>query len=128
MEALLYFRNKIKRHIEWNGQMFTFTRFKKNEFDEITNEVDKNFHFKGLFHDGGGYGGMLNIELFERDGGRTFTRFKPMILCMFEDGDDIQTDDVVNISEDVFRVVEKSDVKELGVVYEISLEKDNGRL
>ena len=128
MEALLYFRNKIKRHIDWNGQEFTLSRYKKNEYGELTEEVDKTFTFKGLFHDGGGYGGMLNIELFERDGGRTFTRFKPMILCLFEDGDNIDTDDVVQISEDVFRVVEKSDVKSLGVVCEISLEKDNGRL
>lgn len=125
---MLFFRNKIKRHIDWNGQEFTFSRYKKNEFGELNEEVDKEFLLKGLFHDGGGYGGMLNIEMYERDGGRTFTRFKPMILCLHEDGQYIETDDVVQISGDVFRVVEKSDVKSLGVAYEISLEKDNGRL
>jgi len=126
MEASLYLRNKLHRHIEWNGQPLIFYRYSKNEYEELTNEIEEEFHFKGLFHDGGGYGGMLNFELFERDGARTITKMKPMILCKYEDGKDIVIDDVVYMAGIKYRMVEKNNVKNLNIAFELSLEKDDG--
>lgn len=127
MEATLFLQNKLARHISWNGQMLTFTRYSKNEYEELTDEVERTFTFKGLFHDGGGYGGMLKIEIYERDGGRTFTKFKPLVLCLYEDGKDIQTDDVVEIGGNKYNVVDITNVKNLNIAFEISLEIDNGK-
>ncbi len=125
----VYFRNKIKRQIEWNGQEFVFTRYALNEYEEIDySKVDKEFHLKGIFHEGGGYGGMLNIQVYERDGARTLTKMKPMILCLYEDGKDLDMDDEVIISDYKYKVVDKNDVKNLKVAFEISLEIDNGRV
>ena len=126
MEATLFLRNKINRHIQWNGQDFTFIRYKRNEYKEFTEEIDKRFSFKGIFHDGGGYGGMLNFELLERDGSRIVTKMKPMIMCSYEDGRNIERDDVVAISDAVYRVVDKQNVKNLDIAFEISLEEDKG--
>lgn len=127
MEATLFLRNKLKRHIDWSGQELTFYRSVKNEYGELTDEIEQEFSMKALYHDGGGYGGMVNIEILERDGGRTFTRMKPMVMCLYEDGIDIQTDDWIIISENRYRVVDKLDIKNLNVVFEISLELDYGR-
>lgn len=127
MEATLFFKNKIFRQIQWNGQDFTFYRFKKNKYDELTDEVEAEFPIKGIFHEGGGYGGMLNIELYERDGARTFSRMKPMILCPYEHGKDLTIDDWVKISDTTYRIVEKNNVKNLNVAFELSMEADNGK-
>lgn len=126
MQAETFFRNKIKRQISWNGQELKFVRHKKNEYNELTSDVEEVKTFKALFHEGGGYGGMLNIELYERDGARSVSRMKPMLLCLYEDAKDIIIDDEVKIGDNIFRVVEKNNIKNWNIAYEISLEKDNG--
>lgn len=125
MNVETYLRNKIVRQIKWNGQNFVFTRYKTDEYHQLTDEVDKTFEFNGVFHDGGGYGGMLNIELFERDGGRTVSKMKPMILCLYEDGCQLAMDDFVTIGDNNYKIVEKIDIKNLRIAYEVSLEVVN---
>lgn len=127
MKVELFLKNKIQRQILWNGQDFIFRRMKKNEYHEISDEVEKEFNVHGVFHEGGGYGGMLNIELYERDGARTVTKMKPMILCLYEDGKDLIIDDEVFIAGSKFKVVEKNNVKQINVAFEISLELDNSK-
>lgn len=127
MQVSVFLKNKIVRQIKWNGQKFEFLRFKKNEYQESTEEVEKTFELNGIFHEGGGYGGMLNIEMYGRDGGKTVSKMKPMILCLYEDGVNLDTDDVVFIGDYKYHIVEKSDIKNLKIAFEISLEVDNGR-
>lgn len=123
MQTEVFLRNKIRRQIKWNGQEFIFKRYALNDYSEIDyNTVDKEFIVNGIFHEGGGYGGMLNIELFERDGARTTTKMKPMILCLYEDGKDLDMDDIVEISDYKYKIVDKQDIKNLNVAYEISME------
>lgn len=123
MQVEVFLRNKITRQINQNGQSFVFTRYKVNEYGEETEEVDKKFKFEGIFHEGGGYGGMLNIELYERDGARTITKMKPMVLCLYEDGVNLEMDDTVVISGNVYKVVAKNNVKNLNIVFDVSLEE-----
>lgn len=120
-----FLESKIKRQVQWNGRMLDFIRFRRDAYGQITDDVDEEFSFRGVFHEGGGYGGMLNIELYESDGARTTTRMKPMILCLYADGDKVRIDDYVRISNRMFSVVDKSDVSGFGVAFEISLELDN---
>lgn len=128
MNVEVFLRNKLERQIKWNGQPFKFIRYKRNDFHEITDEVEKEFNFKGVFHEGGGYGGMLNIEMYGRDGGKTVTKMKPMVLALYEDSVEVDTDDYVNIGDYTYKVVEKNDIKNLHIAFEISLEVDNGRI
>ena len=125
MEATLFFKNKINRQIQWNGQIFTFYRYAKNKYGELSKDIEREFTFKGIFHEGGGYGGMLNIELYERDGARIVSRMKPMILCSYEDGINLTIDDWAKIGDDIYKIVGKQDVKNLNIAFEISMEKDN---
>lgn len=122
MNVSNYLRNKIVRQIKWNGQEFIFTRYAKDDYHQLTDEVLETFTFTGLFHEGGGYGGMLQVELFERDGGRTVSKLKPMILCLYEDGKNLMIDDVVKIGDNYHKLVQKVDIKNLGIAYEMTLE------
>jgi len=123
MQVQTFLRNKIKRQILWNGQDFVFERYKQNDYHEMTDEVDQTFELRGVFHEGGGYGGMLNQELYEREGSREISKMKPMIICLYSDvSKQIQMDDRVQIGDEKYFVVEKNDVKNMNIAYEISLE------
>ena len=119
-----FLKNKITRQIKWNGKSFTFIRYKENDYHEKNyNEVEMEVTLEGVFHEGGGYGGILNIELYSRDGGRTVSKMKPMILCLkTEESTVLKMDDVVKVGEYVYKVVEKNDIQNLDVAFEISLE------
>lgn len=119
-----FLKNKITRQIKWNGKSFTFIRYKENDYHEKNyNEVEMEVTLEGVFHEGGGYGGMLNIELYSRDGGRTVSKMKPMILCLkTEESTILKMDDVVKVGDYIYKVVEKNDIQNLGVAFEISLE------
>lgn len=127
MQVKVFLENKIKRQILWNGQKFIFNRYRINEYKELTDEVEKTIEVNGIFHEGGGYGGILNIELYERDGARSVSDMKPMILCLYDDGKELRIDDEVEIAGSKFRVVEKNNVKQINVAFEVSLELDKSK-
>lgn len=124
MQVQTFLRNKIKRQILWNGQDFKFERLNVNEYHEVTDEIVETFNIRGIFHEAGGYGGMLNIELYEREGSREFSKMKPMILCLYDEvSKQLSLDDRVTIGDDKYFVVEKNDIKNMHIAYEISLEE-----
>ena len=121
-ETLL--NERVKRRILWDGRDFTFTRYAVNEYHEKTKEIEKQYTIKGIYHDGGGYGGMLNIELLEREGSRDLMKTKPMILCLCDDiSKDVQMDDRVFIGDDEYFVAERTNLTNYNIAYEISLER-----
>lgn len=122
MRAEVYLKNKVKRQIEWNGREATFIHYKQNQYHETTDEVEWKKTIKGVFHEGGGYGGMLNFELYERDGSRMASRMKPMFLCALDDATEITMGDIMLLNNHKYKVIEKSNVSELNVAYEISFE------
>lgn len=128
MIADRFIRSKILRQIKWNGRDMTFIKYERDNYNQLTNTIAEEIKFRGVFHEGGGYGGMLNIELYENDGARTVSRMKPMVLCMQEDGEKVDIDDIVRVGNCWYTVVEKNNVSNLGVAFEISLEIDNGRI
>lgn len=123
MMAVRFMHNKIKRQIVMNGQEMTFIRYCRDEYHQLTDEVEKEFNFNALFHEGGGYGGMLNFELYERDGTRVLSKLKPMVLALWEDSKEILIDDEVIIGSEKYKVVGTNDVKNLNICIEISMEK-----
>lgn len=127
MVADRFMRNKIKRQIEWNGRDLIFERYEKDAYGQLKDTIDEIYEMRAVFHEGGGYGGMLNIEIYENDGARTTTKMKPMLLCLYEDGLKIQSDDWVTINGRRFSVVDKSDISGLNIAFEVSLELDNRR-
>lgn len=124
MQVETFLKSRINRLIQWNGQEFVFTRKQKNQYHEIVDDTETTIQIKGVFHDGGGYGGMLNLELYTREGSREYDKSKPMILCMVDDNSSqIIIDDEIQIRNVKYTVVDKVDLKNLGIAYEISLEQ-----
>lgn len=124
MQVETFLKTKIERLIKWNGQEFVFTRKMKNQYHEIVDDTDFELHIRGVFHDGGGYGGMLNLELYTREGSREYDKSKPMILCLVDDNSSqIVIDDEIRIGNVDYTVVDKVDLKNLGIAYEVSLEQ-----
>lgn len=124
MQVETFLKSRISRLIKWNGQEFIFTQKMKNEYHEIVDDTKSTVCIKGVFHDGGGYGGMLNLELYTREGSREYDKSKPMILCLVDvDSSKIVIDNEVTINKTPYKVVDKVDVKNLGIAYEISLEQ-----
>lgn len=123
MQVETFLRNKIKRQIEWNGQNFIFKRFVENEYHELQDNVGQTFEIRGVFHEGGGYGGMLNFELYEREGSRELSKMKPMILCLYNDvSKELKLDDRVKIGDEEYYIIGKNDIKNMGIAYDLSLE------
>lgn len=127
MIADRFLKSKLKRQMDWNGRDITLYRYERDSYNQLTDRVDFEYTIRAVFHEGGGYGGMLNIELYENDGARTVSKMKPMLLCMYKDGEQIDSNDWLMVGNRKFSVVDKSDVSGLGVAWEVSLELYNGR-
>lgn len=122
MLSELYLRNRLVRQIQWNGRDFEFFRMKTDEYGQVSDAERESYKIRGIFHDGGGYGGMLYLDMYENDSARTLSKMKPMILCAFKPGEKIRTEDLVDIGGRRYRVAGKNDVNAFGVVWEVTLE------
>lgn len=109
--------NKIKRQIEMNGRMCTFIKYKKDRFGQTSSEEEGRVEAKGIFHTTNNY-----IKESDSEGARLISKPQPMILLMYDDGSKVSKDDTVTLGENLYRVVEKKDVNNFGIAYDVSLE------
>lgn len=115
----LFLRNKINRQIKQNGSEYTFKRFGKDEYGQLIDEVEASFTFPGLFHETINH---IQDTLTESDGARIIDIPKSYILCLFEDGDQIKIDDFTVINEKIYKVVNKINVGNYNIAFDISME------
>lgn len=114
-----FLRNKISRQIKQNGSVYTFKRFGIDEYSQISDEVQETFTFHGLFHETIHH---VQNALAESEGARVIDVPSSYILCLFEDGDRIRIDDIVEINERTYKVINKVNVGNYNVAYDIYLE------
>jgi hypothetical protein len=117
MQMALFLKNKIKRQISLNGSEFTFIRYKKDKFHQVTNEAEEIIKINGLFHTTNNF-----IKESNSDASRIVTKQQPMILTLSEDADKIQLFDIVIINGVKYKVTNKNDINGFGVAFDISLE------
>lgn len=118
MQAALFMKNKIARQIAMNGQEFRFTRNKVDDYRQQLDDMEEVATISGIFHEATSY-----VKGTNSDGGRMVSKPQPMILTLCDDNSRLlQRDDKVTIGSNVYYVVEKHDIKGLGVAYDISLE------
>jgi len=119
-------RRKIRANIRTHGLTFEFIRHERNEFGEITDEIEKKIEIKGIYHIGSIMGGMYLTER-ERDGGVTPKKNAPMILVLYSDFIDepIEQLDRVFVNGIENRVVEIINVAEVNFACDICLEVIN---
>jgi len=114
-----FLRNKINRQINQNGSEYTFQRYSVDEYGQLSDEVQETFIFKGLFHET-----IRHVQdvLTENASARIIDVPSSYILCLFEDGDPIRIDDFVEINGNIYKVVNRINVGNFNVAYDISLE------
>lgn len=119
MRQETFLRNKINRQIKQNGSAYVFKRLGIDEYGQRTDEVENTFDVKGIFHEVINH--LQKDQLAESDGARIVDIPSSYILCLFEDGDPIRIDDFVEINEKIYKVVNKINVGNYNVAYDISL-------
>ena len=114
---IVYELNKIKREIECHGSSYTAYRYKLDKNNEPTEEVEQVTTFGGLFHTEKGY-----ISRNVSDGTTTKSKWQPKLLVSYEDGKSIKDGDLININNKTYKVVDKNNIQEYNIIYDISLE------
>ena len=118
MQVALFMKNKIARQIALNGQEFLFVRNEVDDYHQQFDEVREIATISGIFHEAASY-----IKETNSDSGRMVSKSQPMILTLCDDNShSLQKDDRVTIGTNIYYIVGKYDVKNLGVAYDISLE------
>lgn len=118
MQATLFMKNKIARQIAINGQKFAFVRNEVDEYHQQLDEKNAVATIAGIFHEATSY-----VKETNSDGGRMISKPQPMILTLCDDNSRLlEKDDEVTIGDNVYHVIEKHDIKGLGIAYDISLE------
>ena len=114
-----FLRNKINRQIKQNGSEYIFKRFGKDEYGQLNDEVECSFTVHGLFHETINH---VQNTLSELEGARIVDVPKSYILCLFEDGDQIRLDDFVEINNKIYKTINKVNVGNYNIAYDVSLE------
>ena len=119
MRQELFLKNKINRQIKQNGSVYEFKRFGFDEYGQLSDEIQETFMINGLFHET-----IHHIQngLAETDGARVIDVPKSYILCLFDEGDKLGIDDIVEINGKKYRVINKINVGNYNVAYDIFLE------
>ena len=118
MRQELFLKNKISRQIKQNGSHFVFNRFDIDEYGQKTDEIVETFSFDGLFHETISH---VHVQLSETDAARIVDVPSSYVLCLFEDGKQIALDDFVEINKNIYRVINKINVGNFNVAYDIML-------
>ena len=117
MKLKQFEQNKVKREIKTHGTAYSFYRFGRDEYGEQTKEKALVCELSGLFHTTSGYR-TRNVS----DGNITHTKAQPMLLCVFEDAEQIQIGDYVTMNNNDYYVTAKTNMCEENILADISLE------
>ena len=116
----LFLKNKILRQLRMNGITCTFFRYSEDEYKQKNQEPKEVLEAKCLFH-------TTNTYLSSKvsDATQTSSKKKPMLLMLYEDAAVLEKEDFVIINDQKMIVVDKTNVQQLNVAFEISLEVFN---
>ena len=109
--------HKVVREIATHGSEYVFNRETKDDYGEATGEETEIKNITGIFHSTNTF-----ITKNVTDGSVTIKKEQPMILTTFEDGAELQVDDVTVINGSRFKITGKNNVQEKNILCDISLE------
>lgn len=118
MARTVYNAYQVKRVIQWNGVKHTFTRYKKNEYNEPTDTPEATIILPGIFHESSS---RLVLVLSEATQVRPLP--KPGILVTWADfqATPVKPGDVVMLNGLKYTVQGASDLQQLNVAVDITL-------
>lgn len=118
MQVALFMKNKISRQIAMNGQTFAFVRNEMDQYKQQLDSASKVADVAGIFHETTAY-----VKETNSDGGRMISKPQPMILMLCDENSRLlQNGDKVTIGDRIYHIIEKRDLKGLGIAYDVSLE------
>lgn len=110
-------QNKVKREIKMHGSKYSVFRCGKDEYGEQTKDKALVAELMGLFHVSNGYQSK-NVS----NGTVTHSKAQPMLLCIYEEQEEVKIDDFVLINNNIYKIVSKTNVYEENIVSNLSLE------
>lgn len=114
-----FFKNKVQRQIKYNGQRFPFIKVSEDKYHQknVSNPIE--VEIEGLYHESISY-----VSINGANAGRMQSKPQPMILAMYDDckGNNIGIDDIVFVGDNKYKVTAVTDIKNLHVACDISLE------
>ncbi len=108
---------KILRFIKNQGSMYLFTKYKKDQFGEPIDEVEKLVKIEGVYHEVQGY-----VSKNSSDAGTVKTKPSSFILCLWDEAIDLEPGMRVNIKGDEYVVVDRRNIEKFSLACDISLE------
>lgn len=108
--------NKVNRLISTNGEIFNFKRKKINEFNEYTEE-EQTIQIKGIFHQTNSYVSQTGM-----DAGLIRSKPQPLVMCLKEEAEKIMKDDILEYKGKQYKVIDKTNLVELDICVDISLD------
>lgn len=108
--------NKVNRLISTNGEIFNFKRRKRNEFNEFTDE-EQTVQIKGIFHQTNSYVSQTGMEA-----GLIRSKPQPLVMCLKEEAEKIMKDDILEYKGKQYKVIDKTNLVELDICVDISLD------
>ncbi len=109
--------NKVKREIKTHGRSYEVKRTILNKYGEDTDEQQSITEVQGLFHTEKGY-----ITKSISDGSKTHSKGQPKLMVSYSDSVDIKNGDLIQINENIYKVIEKNNIQEFNIVCDISME------
>lgn len=108
---------KVERLISDSGEQFTFYRKKKNKYGEFIDEDLEVITISGIFHQVNSY-----VTKGTQSFGSIRSKPQPMVLCKIEEANKIEKEDILEYAGKKYSVVDKTDLLEMNICVDISLE------
>lgn len=115
-----YELHKVEREIRTHGSAYNFERIPVDEYGEYKLEEPREqvCTVNGIYHISKGY-----ITQTSADSSTVRSKGQPMILCVIDDNSKkIKNNDICFLAGAHYRVIEKNDIQNYGIIYDISLE------
>lgn len=120
MNSAAFQLNKVRRLIKTQGRSALIVRPGTNKFGEPESEVDVRT-ILGVFHESSSR--MTYQAKTNSDGSTIRAKAAPMMLCLWEDVQDIQHTDHLVMNNNAYVIGEIKNVNESNLVADISLEE-----
>lgn len=115
--GLSFQRNKVSRLISVNGSDFVFKRQKKNDFGEPIKDSFDTITARGFYHETSSY-----VTKSTSEGSVVRSKPTPLILMMPDEASKLLKNDILEYKGKQYNVVDFTDVNELGICVDVSLE------
>lgn len=109
--------NKVKREIKTHGRSYVVKRTVLNDYGEDTDKQEEVVEVQGLFHTEKGY-----ITKSISDGSKTHSKGQSKLMVAYDDSVLIKNGDMIQINENIYKIIEKNNMQEFNIICDISME------